>query len=63
MRLANCEIEKIQDKTCKVFDELVKNSIDDNISEEERDSRYNESVEKILLLVEEIVDDRFKVRR
>lgn len=58
MKLANCEIEKIQDKTCKVFDELIKNSIDNNISEEKRDSRYNELVEEILYLVEEIIEDR-----
>ena len=58
MKLCNSEIEKIQDRTCKVFDELIKNSIDNNISEEERDVKYNELVEKILYLVEEIIDDR-----
>lgn len=60
MKLTNCEIEKIQDRTCKVFDELVKNSIDDNISEEERDAKYNDSVEKILFLVEEMIDESKK---
>ena len=58
MKLTNSEIEKIQNKTCGIFDELIKSSCDDNISEEERDSKYNLLVEKIVYLVEEIIDDR-----
>ena len=55
MRLNNTELNKIQEKTVEIFDELIKNSFDDNISDEERDVRYNLSVEKIVYLVEEIV--------
>jgi len=56
MELNNSEIEKIRSKTCEIFDELIKNSSDDNISEEKRDAEYTESVEKILYLVEEIIE-------
>ena len=55
MRLSNKEQNKIQDKAVKIFDELIKNSFDDSISDEERDVRYNLSVEKIVYLVEDIV--------
>ena len=56
MELNNSEIEKIRSKTCEIFDELIKNSSDDNISEEKRDAEYTESVEKILYSVEEIIE-------
>ena len=61
MELNNSEIEKIQRKTCKIFDELVKSNVDD-ISEEERDSKYNELVQDVVYLVEEIVYERPGIR-
>ncbi len=57
MELNNSDVEKIQSKTCKIFDKLIKNTVAD-ISEEERDSKYNELVEGIVYLVEEIVVDK-----
>ena len=54
MLLTNSEIEKVRNKSCKIFDELIKNSCTDNISEEERDSKYNELIDEIVYLVEEI---------
>lgn len=55
MKLSNSEVEKIHIKTCRIFDTLIKNSVAD-ISEENRDSKYNELVQEIVLLVEEIVE-------
>jgi len=57
MKLNNSEVGIIQSKTVGIFDELIKSITDENISEEKLSSKYDELVEKVVYLVEEIVDN------
>lgn len=60
MLLNNSEIGYIQNKTVKIFDELIKTVTDEKISEEKMSSKYDELVESVVYLIEEIVDKRTK---
>ena len=55
MELNNTEIGKIQDEVVRIFDELIKNSFDETISEEEQANKYDILVEEVVYLIENII--------